>query len=226
MKITLYAVFAMALLSTACTTIDMFTYEDEYVYAELETNNPKRVTLTVDNLGADELTLEQTGASYRYNAREFLLVPVTGAQSGDPAAAMLLPPGARRAWDFVAQQSLSLSGGRQSIATWVPENSSALEFRFAYRLGAEERSLGFPDSGERTIIGKVQVTVDIPLPFLKAIPERRRKVLAQALAQAKTSFGADGKKLQLVNLRYDSRTNGFVENAALSADVIALETAE
>jgi hypothetical protein len=223
MKTTLYAVIAVALLSTACTTIDMSTYEDEYVYAELETNNAKRVTLTLENLGADELTLEQTGASYKFNAREFLLVPVTGAQSGDPAAAMLLPPRARRAWDFVAQQALSLSGGRQSVANWVPENSSAMEFRFVYRLGGGEQALGFPDTGGRTIIGKVQVTVDIPLPFLKPIPERRRKVFERAMAQAKDSFGADGKNLGLVNLRYDSKSNGFVENAALSADVIALE---
>ncbi|MDR2177172.1 MAG: hypothetical protein LBP20_03915 [Treponema sp.] len=220
MKTTLYAAIAIALLSTACTTIDMSTYEDEYIYAELESNNPKQVTLTVDNLSAGELTLEQTGASCRYNAREFPLVPVT--QSA--ASAAPLSPGARHSWNFAAQQPLNLSGGTQG--GWVPENSSAMEFRFAYRLGGEERSITFPDSGERTLIGTVQAAVDIPLPFLKSVTERRRKVFEQALAQAKTSFGADGKKLRLVNLRYYSTSNGFVENAVLSADVIAAGSAQ
>lgn len=214
------AVFTVLMISAGCTTIDMFTYEDQLIYAELETNNAKRVTLTVENRSEDGFTLEQTGATYRYNNRESLLVPVTSAESGDTATQMLLPPGTQRSWDFVAQHAISLNGDRQSIGNWVPEGSSVLEFRFMYSLGGEERTLTFPYSGERTLAGKLQVAVDIPLPFLKSVADRRRKVYDQAVAQAKTSFGADGKKLILVNLRYDSRTNGFVENVTLSADVI------
>lgn len=218
-KTIVYGALVAALL-TGCSTIDMSTYEDEYIYAELETNNARQVTLTVDNRSEAAFALEQTGSAYRYNSRESLLVPVTGAGTGDPASQLLLPPGTRRSWNFVAQHAINLSGGKQSIGDWVPEGSSALEFHFPYRLGGEERALAFPNSGERALVGKVQVAVDIPLPFLKSIADRRRKVYDQAVAQARTSFGAGGRELTLVNLRYDSKSNGFVENVTLSADVV------
>jgi hypothetical protein len=214
------SVFAVLLISAGCTTIDMSTYEDEHIYAELETNNAKQVTLTVENRSGDEFTLEQTGAAYRYNNRESPLVAAGSAGSGGTASQMLLPPGAQRSWNFVAQHAINLSGGKQSIGNWVPEDSSALEFRFMYHLDGEERSLTFPNTDSRHLVGKLQVTVDIGLPFLKSIADRRRKAYDQAVAQARASFGAGGKALVLVNLRYDSKTNGFVENVTLSADVV------
>jgi hypothetical protein len=229
MKIVLYkaalcaAAFFLLVISAACSTIDMSTYEDEYIYAELETNNPRQITLTVDNRSGQEFTLE-TGALCRSTGGEFPLTPVNETESGNALPRMLLSPGARQSRNFAAERAISLSSGKQTIGDWVPENSSGLEFRFAYRLGAGERSLVFPDPGERVLVGRVQVAVDIPLPFLSSIADRRRKVYQEALAQARVSFGAGGKELRLVNLRYDSKTNGFVENAVLSADVIAAGT--
>jgi hypothetical protein len=206
----------------ACTTIDMSTYEDEYLYAELETNNPKQVTLTVDNRSGSEFTLE-TRAFYRFGGGESPLTPVSETESGNALPRMFLAPGSRQSRNFAAEQALSLRGGKQSIGDWVPKASSGLEFSFVYRLGGEERSLVFPDHRERVLVGRVQVAVDIPLPFLKTIAERRLKVYEAALAQARISFGAEGRELRLVNLRYSSKTTGFVENALLNADIIAVE---
>jgi hypothetical protein len=219
MKKTLYGALC-ALALAACSTIDLSTYEDADIYAELETNNPKQVTLTVDNRGGDPFTLEQSGAAYRRDNRESPLIPVNSAGE---SPSRILSPGARQSWVFVAQHALNPGAGKQSIADWVPPDSSSLEFRFTYRLGGEERTLVFPDTGERTLLGKVQVAVDIALPFLKSVEDRRRKVYDQAVAQAAASFGAGGKKLRLVNLRYDSKSNGFVENVILSADVTAAD---
>jgi hypothetical protein len=221
MKTTVYilAVTAMLVMSAACTTIDMSTYEDGYVYAELETNDPKRVTLTVDNRSGTAFTLEETGALYRYEGREAQLVLLNEAQG----SRLSLAPGARYSWNFIALQALTLSNGTQSVTDWVPANSSTVEFRFAYRQGGEERSLVFPDPGQRSLVGKVAISVDIALPFLKPVAERRARAYEEALSQARGSFGAGGRELHLVNLRYDSSSNGFVEKVTLSADVVAVE---
>ncbi|MDR3148309.1 MAG: hypothetical protein LBU00_08050 [Treponema sp.] len=220
MKTTVYVLaIAVLVMSTACTTIDMSTYEDSYVYAELETNDPKRVTLTVDNRSGTIFTLEETGALYRYEGRESHLVLLNEAEG----SRLSLAPNDRHSWNFVARQALTLSNGTQSVTDWVPANSSTGEFHFAYRLGEEERSLTFPDPGERSLVGRVTISVDIALPFLKPVAERRAQAYEAARVQARDNFGSGGKELRLVNLRYDSSSNGLVEKVTLRADVVAVE---
>jgi hypothetical protein len=199
----------------------MSTYEDENIYAELEMNNPKQVTLTVDNRSQGEVVLDQTRVYYSRNSQEAPLTPVTETQSGADVPPMRVSPAARKSQNFALDQAVTFKNGKQNISEWLPQDTSDVGVRFVYRVGEEERPLVFPDPQERVLVGRVKVSLDIAVPFFSSIIDRRRKIYDLALAQARNSFGADGKQLRLVNLHYDSKTTGFVENAVLTADVIA-----
>ncbi|MDR1971162.1 MAG: hypothetical protein LBQ46_04510 [Treponema sp.] len=216
---------ALALSLGACSTMDMFTYEDANIYAELETNDPTRVTLTITNRGLEELTLNQREAFHISNSRESPLVPVNAAPPGDPP--LRVAPGTQQSQSFAPAQAISQTGGKQYIADWVPPGAPADtvgdRFRFAYRLSGRDYPLAFPDPRERPLKGKVKVSLNIALPFRYSLIERRRRIYDQALIQAESAFGGGGRKLRLVNVRYDSSSNGFSEQAVLSADVVELE---
>jgi hypothetical protein len=223
MKLVMFAccLAAAALSIGACSTIDMSTYEDENIYAELEMNNPRQVTLTLDNRSQGELVLDQTRVYYSYNNQEAPLTPVTETESGADVPPMRVPPAARKSQNFALDQAVALKDGKRDISEWLPQDTSGVGVRFVYLIDEEERPLVFPDPQERALVGKVRVSLDIAVPFLSSVIDRRRKIYDLAFAQAKSSFGAGGKQLRLVNLHYDSKTNGFVENAVLTADVIA-----
>ncbi|MDR1353228.1 MAG: hypothetical protein LBK05_08095 [Treponema sp.] len=206
----------LLLLAAACSTIDMSTYEDANIYAELEMNDPKQVILTVDNRSGAEFVLDPTRAAYLGDNRELPLISLN--ETGD--APVNIEPGTQRSRNFTARQALSLKGRKPVINDWVPADSSGMVFRFNYHMGGEEGSLAFPDPQSRTLLGKVTVTADIVLPFFKSIKNRRLKLYRQAQAQAAANFSTPGKKPRLVNLHYSSTNNGFVEKAVLSADVV------
>jgi hypothetical protein len=236
-------VLAVLSLTVGCTSIDMSTYEDDYIYAELAMDDPRQITLTIDNQGPDELILDQTKVRYiRYN-QESPLTPVTETEHGADVPPLRIAPQTQGSRNFALEPSLSVTNGKRTINKWVPEDTSALGFKFYYRLegkepageapageeregeapGREERPLFFPDPHERELVGKVKVTLGIGMPFFYTIPERRQRIYDQAVAQARAAFGAGGRELRLVNLHYDSKISGFVENAILTADVIAVE---
>jgi hypothetical protein len=218
----MYVCGVLAVLSVGCTSIDMSTYEDDYIYAELEMNNPRQVTLTIDNQGPGELTLNQTKMRYsRYN-QESPLTPVTETDHGANVPVLRVAPQYRGSQNFTLEPALSLANNKRTITKWIPEDTSALGFKFYYQIEGEERPLFFPNPHERELVGKVKVTLSIAMPFFYTIPERRRKIYDQAVVQARNAFGAGGRELRLVNLHYDSKTSGFVENAVLTADVIAV----
>jgi hypothetical protein len=204
--------------AAACTTIDMFTYEDGNVYAELEANNPQQVTLTVDNRGGGDLLLDRSRAAYTGGGRRSPLTALGGSPEDPP---LRLPPGTRQSLSFAPAEAVSQSGGKEKIAGWVPEDASGGRFEFTYRAAGEEHPLVFPDDREQPVLGRVKVSLDIPLPFTSSVMERRQKIYDQAFKQAEGAFGGEGKKLRLVNIRYGSTSNGFKEKAVLSADVIA-----
>ena len=215
----LLGVLAALLVLGSCTTIDMFTYEDGNIYAELETNDPARVTLTVDNHSAGDLTLVQNRALHTGSGRRSSLTLLDEAQGTQ----FQLSRGDKRSLSFAPAEAISLSGGKQKIAAWVPEDASNDRFEFAYSIAGEEHPLVFPDGQERLLLGKVNVSLDIPIPFSSSVMERRRKIYDLAIKQANSAFGGAGKKLRLVNIHYDGTSNGFKEKATLTADVIAAE---
>jgi hypothetical protein len=212
-------ILAALLALGACTTIDMFTYEDGNVYAELETNDPARVTLTLDNRGAGDLILDQNRAVYAGGGRRTPLAALgEGPESPPP---LRLSPGEQGSRSFAPAEAVSFSKGKRKIAEWVPGDASGDRFEFAYAMAGSEYPLAFPDGREQPILGKVNVSLDILMPFSSTVTERRRKIYNLALSQADTALGGTGKKLRLVNLRYGSENKGLREKAALSADVIA-----
>jgi hypothetical protein len=213
-------VLAALLVLGGCTTIDMLTYEDGNIYAELETNDPTRITLTVDNRGGEDLSLLQNQAVHTGVGRRSSLTALGEIQGGSQ---LRLSPGARQSLSFAPAEAVSVSNGKQKIASWVPGDTSNDRFEFAYTVAGEEHPLVFPDRQERPLLGKLNVSLDIPLPFSSSVMARRRKIYDLALKQANDSFGGEGKKLRLVNVRYDSTNKGFKEKAILSADVIAGE---
>jgi hypothetical protein len=204
----------------ACTTIDMFTYEDGNIYAELETNDPTRITLTVDNRSGENLSLLQNRAVYAGAGRLFPLTALGGIQGGSQ---LQLSPGTLQSLSFALAEAVTTSNGKQKITPWLPKDISDDRFEFAYTMAGEEHRLVFPDDQKRPLLGKVNVSLDIPLPFSSSITVRRRKIYDLALQQAKESFGKERQKLRLVNIRYDSTSNIFKEKAVLSADVIAAD---
>ncbi|MDR2746359.1 MAG: hypothetical protein LBB77_02835 [Treponema sp.] len=211
---------AALLVLGACTTIDMLTYEDGNIYAELETNDSTRVTLTVDNRGGGDLILDQDRALYTGGGRRSSLTALAETPDGE-IPQFRLPSGARRSLSFAPAEAVSVSGGKRKIADWAPQDILDDRFEFTYSMDGEEYPLIFPDEGERPLLGKVNVSLDIAMPFASSVTERRRKIYDLALSQANNAFGGEGKKLRLVNIRYDSTSSGFKEKAILSADVIA-----
>jgi hypothetical protein len=221
-KMLIWAVPAALLFLGACSTVDMFTFEDENIYAELEMNDPGRVTLTVDNRGSGELTVDQERASYTGGGRRTPLRAVS--EDSAPPLPLQISPGAQQTRSFAPAEALALSDGKLKTADWVPEDNSDDRFDFMYNIDGGEHTFTFPDSRERPLLGKVQVSLDIALPFRYSIAERRRMIYDLAVDQANKAFGERGKKLRLVNIHYDSVSKGFSEKIQLTAEVIAPES--
>jgi hypothetical protein len=218
------ALLGALLFLGACSTIDMFTYEDENIYAELETNDPARVTLMVDNRGNREVTLDRERAFYTGGGRRSPLKGIEEAQA--ELSPLRISPGARQSRSFAPEESLSFDGGKLKIADWVPEDNAGDRFDFVYSVNGEDYPLVFPGSQDQPLLGKVKVSLDIAMPFRYSVTERRRKIYDLALAQANSAFGEGGKQLRLVNIRYDSMSKGFSEKTFLTADVIAAEAGD
>jgi hypothetical protein len=217
-------VLAALLFLGACSTIDMFTYEDENIYAELEMNNPAQVTLMVDNRGNGELTLDRERVFYISGGRRSLLkgIDVTAAET--QASPLRIPPGTRQSQSFALEEAISPGSGKLKITDWVPEDNAGDHFNFVYSAAGAEYPLAFPDSKERPLVGTVKVSLDIAMPFRYSITERRRRIYDLAMAQAKDAFGERGRELRLVNIHYDSVSKGLSEKTFLTAGVIAVET--
>jgi hypothetical protein len=215
-------VLAALLFLGACSTIDMLTYEDENIYAELEMNNPSRITLMVDNRGNGELTLDRERAFYTSGGRRN---PLSGIdETATETSPLRISPGTRQSQSFAIEEAISPGSGKLKITDWVPEDNAGDQFNFVYSVAGEEHPLVFPDSRERTLTGKVKVSLDIAMPFRYSITERRRRIYDLALAQANGAFGERGRTLRLVNIHYDSESKGLSEKMFLTADVITVET--
>ncbi|GHT66674.1 hypothetical protein FACS1894110_10770 [Spirochaetia bacterium] len=210
-KIYLSLIVLSILLISACTSIDLATYEDEKVYAELENNNAKLVTLKVKNQTGTELTILPDRISYSADRKTNALVPEGTVK-----------PVASRGTEsifFVDPQAVTVDAksGKRKVAKWVPDSLKTSEFKFGYRIGETDGVMIFPDPQERTLAGKVNVSNDFALPVFTKPEARRTKLYNMALEQAQASFGAG---IRLANVRYDSTINFFVDKATLSADVI------
>ncbi|GHT52331.1 hypothetical protein FACS1894106_0810 [Spirochaetia bacterium] len=213
MKKIYLSLFALSMvLISACTSIDLATYEDERVYAELETNNAKLVTLKVKNLTGTELNIIPDQISYSADSKTNVLVPEGTVK-----------PVASRGTESIFFEdpkaiTVNEKSGKRKVAKWVPDSLKTSEFKFGYRIGETDGMMIFPDPQERVVVGKVNVSNDFALPVFTDPGSRRTKLYSMALNQAKAAgFGAD---IRLVNVRYDSTTNFFVDKATLSADVI------
>ncbi|GHV53488.1 hypothetical protein AGMMS49579_12340 [Spirochaetia bacterium] len=209
-KIYLSLIVLSIVLISACTSIDLATYEDEKVYAELETNDAKLITLKVKNLTGTELNILPDQISYSSDSKTNALVP----------EGTLKPVASRgtESFFFVDPQAVTVpKPDKREVAKWVPDSLKTSEFKFGYRIGETDGVMIFPDPQERTLAGKVNISNDFALPVFTKPEARRTKLYNMALDQAKASFGAG---IRLVNVRYDSTTNFFVDKATLSADVV------
>ncbi|GHU15477.1 hypothetical protein FACS1894163_02300 [Spirochaetia bacterium] len=209
-KIYLSLIVLSMVLISACTSIDLAIYEDEKVYAELETNNAQLVTLKVTNQTGTELNILPDQISYSANSKTNALVPEGTVKP--------VPSRGTESIFFVDPQAVTVpKPDKRKVDKWVPESLKTSEFRFGYRIGETDGVMIFPDPQERVAVGKVNISNDFALPVFTKPEARRTKLYNMALEQAKASFGAD---IRLANVRYDSTTNFFVDKATLSADVI------
>jgi hypothetical protein len=207
----------LAVIFTACTSIDLATYEDENLYAELDTNDPAMVTLSVVNQRTQEIELDRGRLSYARNGETLQLSPVVLSQIGTSAPPMAIPPQARLERSFAPERLIRTEKGKLIIPDWVPDELDGSVFRFGYKAPDGEKEILFPDTQQRQLLGTVKIANDTVFPFFKSVEARRKNLYNLALAQAAGSYGSNVK---LVNLRYDSAKGFFKESASLSADVI------
>jgi hypothetical protein len=206
-----------AALFAACTSIDLATYEDENLYAELETNDPTMVTLRVVNRRNQEIELDRDGMSYVKGGQIMQMSPLILSQAGTSAPPLTVPPQARLSRSFAPEQLIRVEKGKLVVPQWVPENMDGSVFRFAYRTPEDEKKIVFPDNQERQLLGTVKIGNDTVFPFFKSVEKRRKILYDLAYAQAADSYGGN---IRLVNLRYDSVKGFFKESSTLNADVI------
>jgi hypothetical protein len=215
--IILFRFFALAVLLASCASIDLATYEDENLYAELDTNDPTMVTLLVVNHRNQEIELDRQGLSYTGNGKTLPMSPLVLSQTGTSVPPMIIPPRARLNKSFAPEQLIRVESGKLVVPEWVPEKLEGSVFRFAYKAPEGEREIIFPDNQQRQLLGTVKITNDTVFPAFKSVEDRRKKLYNLAYAQAASSYGSN---ITLVNLQYDSAKGFFKESATLSADVI------
>jgi hypothetical protein len=85
MKKTVFLLSIFAVLFVSCNSIDLATYEDENLYAELETKDPAMVTLLVANRGDREYELDRERLSYTRNGQTLQMSPLVLSQTGTAA---------------------------------------------------------------------------------------------------------------------------------------------
>jgi hypothetical protein len=200
----------------ACTSIDMASYQNEDLYAELETNDPKVVVLRIKNDTDLEIDILPDKISYSINGKESPLSPdwAAGAQ---PGTTVPILPRRNTNRSFVATAAIKSGAGQRDVGKWVPDSLDNVVFVFGYKIGDDEKQMVFPDNQERQLVGRVDVSSDTVFPFSKTVDERRQALYKLGLIQAQNSFGKD---THLVNIRYDSNRGWFKETATLTADVV------
>jgi hypothetical protein len=217
MKNFIFLLAFFGVLFAACTSIDLATYEDDNIYAELETNDPAMVTLMVINQQDQEIELDRDRVNYIRGGEIMQLSPLVLSQTGTSVPPMIIPPRARLSRSFAPEQFIRVEKGKLVIPKWVPENIDGSVFRFAYKTPEGQREMVFPDTGQRQLLGSVRITNDTVFPVFKSIEKRRKALYDLAHAQAVSSYG---NNVRLVNLRYESTKGFFKESAALNADVV------
>jgi hypothetical protein len=208
----------VAALFSACTSIDLATYEDDKLYAELETSDPTMVTLTVESRWNSEIEINRDRLSYNRNGLTQPMSPLVLSQTGTAAPPMTVPARARLNRSFAPEQLIRVEGGKLVVPNWVPEELEGSVFRFGYKTAEGEGEMVFPDPQQRQILGSVKVSNDAALPFFKSVGDRRKTLYNMARDQAIDTYG---NNIKLVNLRYESTKAFFKETGRLSADVVA-----
>ncbi|MDR0997717.1 MAG: hypothetical protein LBL70_01510 [Treponema sp.] len=217
MKKFIFLLAFFGVLFAACTSIDLATYEDENLYAELETNDPAMVTLLVVNQLNQEIELDRDKLSYAYDGQIQQMSPLVLSQTGTSVPPMVIPPQARLSRSFAPEHLIRVEKGKLVVPQWVPENMDGAVFRFAYKTPEGEKEILFPDTRQRQLLGTVKITNDTVFPFIKSVEARRKVLYDLAHAQAVDSYGSN---VRLVNLQYDSAKGFFKESSSLNADVI------
>jgi hypothetical protein len=217
MKKTVFLLSIFAVLFISCNSIDLATYEDENLYAELDTNDPAMVTLLVVNRGDREYELDRDRLSYTRNGQTLQMSPLVLSQTGTATPPLTVPPQARLSRSFAPEQLIRTENGKLVVPEWVPEKLEGSVFRFPYKAPEREREIVFPDNQQRQLLGTVKIANDTAFPVFRSVENRRKNLFNQAQAQAVASYGSN---IRLVNLRYDSVKGFFKESSSLSADVI------
>jgi hypothetical protein len=216
MKNFIFLIAFFGALFAACTSIDLATFEDENIYAELETNNPAMVTLMVVNRQDQEIELDRDRLNYIQGGETMQMSPLVLSQTGTAIPPMIIPPRARLSRSFAPEQLIQVKKGKLVIPKWVPQNIDGSVFRFAYKTPEGQKEMVFPDTRHRQLLGSVKITNDTVFPFFKSVEARRKVLYDMAHAQAVASHG---NSIRLVNLQYDSTKGFFKESSSLSADV-------
>jgi hypothetical protein len=207
----------LAVLFAACTSIDLATYEDENLYAELDTKDPSMVTLMVVNRRNQEIELDRDGMSYIKGGQIMQMSPLVLSQAGTSVPSLIISPQSQMSRSFAPEQLIRMEKGKLVIPQWVPEKIDGSTFHFAYKTPGGEKKIVFPDNQERQLLGTVKITNDTVFPFFKSVEKRRKVLYDLAYAQAASSYGSN---IRLVNLQYDSAKGFFKESSSLNADVI------
>jgi hypothetical protein len=217
---------------------------NEDVDAVLTAESSVWIVLELKNKTDKVIVLENDLASFTYPGGQNTKLAPDGTRYIDankPFPEVTIPPKSNFNIAFFAVESIYYTSGEYGgwgSSSWVPQSLEGTSFTFAYKIDGIEKFIVF--SGNE--ISKIVTTASIKIGtithkeifwnilFLYSVENRRSYLLSKAKEDAVKIYGPD---IQLINIEYTGSWNalslildfsllGFVEDAAVTADVIRI----
>lgn len=218
-------------------------FENEDLQATLYFSSPKRITLEVENKTDSVIIIVMDLASFNgASGTSSRLVPegTKYINTTESHPSEVIPPKGKYRKGFISADSIhfvSGSSGGWETDDWVPNKLAGTKYVFGYKTNTEDRFIVFSKdmalaSGAVSpeLLGSVVVSEQFwNILFLRSVEERRKILFDKAMNDATKKYG---KNIRLRNLDFQGSWSGlslvlyfsilgFVEDASLTADVIA-----
>jgi len=220
-------------------------FANEDVSATLQFDNQEWVSLTINNSSDTVIQFITDLSSFTsISGDSSKLVPdgtkYIDAKNVQPSVA--IPPNSKFAKTFFSANSIYYASGQYGgweTSAWIPNSLEGSSFVFTYKLNGIDKYIIF--GGDKSVSSmpksdKILGTITVKQTywnflFLNSVENRRNNLFENAEKEAKEKYGSN---IQLKNLRYVGDWNpasllfyfsmlGFVEDAALTVDIVEIE---